>query len=468
MKSNFINIYLLSLTLLSLYGYSSQAQHIKTPNIVVILADDLGWRDVGYKGNRYVETPNIDRLSTEGMVFNYAYTNGPNCAPTRAALISGQYAPRTGVYTVGTSARGKAENRKLIPIKNKTELQSSVYTLSEALKDHGYTTGLFGKWNLGESEGTLPEGQGFDVNIGGGIAGAPKSYFSPYRNPHLKDGKDGEELTERLTTEAIHFIQANKQKPFFVYLPYYAVHVPLQAKAELIEKYKTKPTDEERSNPVYAALIETVDKNIGRLLAYLKEADLAENTIVIFTSDNGPYYPVTSASPLHGSKGMLYEGGIRVPLIVKWPRKIKAGSASNEPVLSIDFFPTFLAITGAKKPEDKILDGQDLSPVLLQNGRLEKRELFWHFPAYLEPYPGMQQLWRQTPGGAIRKGDWKLIQTFEDNKLELYNLKDDESETNDLAAKNPTKAEELLKDLEKWRKALKASVPATLNPLYKP
>ncbi|GAA4800695.1 sulfatase [Olivibacter ginsenosidimutans] len=458
------------LGVLHLYAVSSEQPKNRqdAPNIVFIIVDDLGWRDVGYKGNHYLETPNIDQLSKEGMVFNNAYSNAPNCAPTRAALISGQYGPRTGIYTVGTAERGETKNRKLIPVKNKTELDSAVYTLPEALKDHGYATGIFGKWHLGTGSENGPEVQGFDRNVGGGKAGSPKSYFSPYHNPQLKDGVVGEELTERLTSEAISFIEQSKHQPFFVYLPYYAVHVPLQAKPELVEKYKKKATDEERYNPTYAALMETVDTQIGRLLTYLKTAGLTDNTLVVFTSDNGPFFPVTSAAPLNGSKGMLYEGGIRVPLIVKWPNKIKAGSASDEPVMSIDFFPTFLKLTNAKVPETKALDGVDLSPIWLKTGKIAERTLYWHFPAYLEAYKGMDQLWRQKPGGAIRKGNWKLIQTFEDNRVELFNLQQDEYERHNLAQEHPDKAAELLHDLQQWQIAIKAPIPTALNPLYKP
>jgi len=454
--------------LLVVRGTSTFAQPAKKqlPNIVFIIVDDLGWRDVGYKGNNYFETPNIDKLSKEGMVFNFAYANAPNCAPTRAALMSGQYGPRTGIYTVGTSERGDAKNRKLIPVVNKTVLAANEYTLPEALKARGYVTGMFGKWHLGDSTGTSPEGQGFDVNVGGGMAGSPESYFSPYHNPHIKDGKDGEELTERLTSEAISFVDQNKAKPFFLYLPFYAVHVPLQSTPDLIAKYTAKPTTEERHNPTYAGLIETVDTQIGRLLTHLKENGLTENTIIVFTSDNGGFWGSTSTAPLRGSKGMVYEGGIRIPLIVKWPGKIQAGSASNEPVLSMDFYPTFLAITGAKVPAGKILDGENILPVLNQSGSLTKRNLYWHVPVYLEAPKGMNQIWRQTPASVVRKSDWKLIETFEDNTIELYNLKEDEYEQHNLAETYPDKAKELLNDLQQWRKNLNAFVPSQPNPQY--
>jgi arylsulfatase A-like enzyme len=436
------------------------------PNIIFILADDLGWRDVSFNGNTYLETPNIDKLSTEGIVFKTAYTNAPNCAPTRACLMSGQYGPRHGIYTVANSDRGSSVNRKLIPIKNNTILPSSIVTLPEVLKSGGYTTGLFGKWHLGNSAGTRPEDQGFDVNIGGNLAGAPKTYFSPYGNPNIKDGPVGEELTDRLANEAITFIKENKKKPFFVYLPFYAVHTPIEAKPELTEKYKTKKHSEERSNPKYAAMVENMDQNVGKVLAAVEQLGLTENTIVVFYADNGTYFPVSSAAPLRESKGSLYEGGVRVPLVVKWPGKIKAGSSSNEPVIGMDFYPTFLSITGISKPK-QILDGIDISPALFKNDKLNREKLFWHFPAYLEKFPGMTKIWRETPGSTIRKGDWKLIQRFEDNSIELYNLKEDIGEKRNLLTSNPEKAKELLSDLNTWRKELNAPIPTELNPEYK-
>lgn len=456
--------------LLIVRGTSTFAQPAKEtlPNIVFIIVDDFGWRDLGYKGNTFYETPNIDKLSKEGMVFNFAYSNAPNCAPTRAALMSGEYGPRTGIYTVGTSERGDSKNRKLVPVVNKTVLDAGVYTLPEALKAKGYATGLFGKWHLGDSTGTSPEGQGFDVNVGGGMPGSPKSYFSPYQNRHIKDGKNGEELTERLTSEALSFIDKNKAKPFFVYLPYYAVHVPLQSTPALIEKYKAKPAIQERQNATYAGMIETVDTQVGRLLEHLQQSGLSDNTIIVFTSDNGGFWGSTSTAPLRGSKGMLYEGGIRIPLIVKWPAKIKAGSTSDQPVLSMDFYPTFLAITGAKTPAGKILDGQNLLPLLTQKGTIPQRDLFWHFPAYLEAPKGMGQIWRQTPGSAIRRGNWKLVENFETNTVELFNLKEDEYEKTNLAGKYPATVTELLGHLRQWRTELHAFIPTTLNPGYTP
>lgn len=436
------------------------------PNIVFILVDDLGYSDPSFMGNTYYETPNIDRLSKQGMIFTNAYANAPNCAPTRASLMSGWYAPRHGIYTVGNSDRGRSQDRKLIPIKNIEVLDRSVITLAEVLKSAGYTTAMFGKWHLGAGVGTRPQGQGFDVNVGGNEQGHPHSYFSPYHNPDIKDGPAGEYLTDRLTTEAITFLKEHKSNPFFLYLPFYAVHVPLQAKQNTVEKYKQKTSPYVRSSPVYGAMLDNVDENIGKLLNTINELNLDKNTLIVFTSDNGGFYPVSSAGSLRGNKGMLYEGGIRVPMIVKWPGKIKAGSVNNEPVISMDFFPTFLKVCGIQKPATKILDGVDISPLLYGSGNIQRKALYWHFPAYLEKAPGMKETWRQTPSSAIRKGDWKLIEYFEDGKLELFNLKNDIGEQNEMSTKFPDKVKELKNDLMQWRKDFNAPVPTQLNPEY--
>jgi len=337
---------------------------MRRPNIVFILADDLGWKDVGFMGSRYYETPNLDRLATEGIVFTQAYTNGPNCAPTRASLMSGQYSPRHGVYTVGSSERGKSKHRKLIPIENKTTLDASVVTLAEALKPAGYISASMGKWHLGNDPELGPIGQGFDVNVGGYEAGHPKSYFSPYRNPTLSDGPKGEYLTDRLTAKAIQFIEANRERPFFLYLPHYAVHTPLQAKKAMIEKYKQKTPSDDQGNPTYAAMVESLDQGVGRIMEKLDELKLTNKTMVIFCSDNGGVKGITSMAPLRGGKGMLYEGGIRVPLAVRWPSRIKAGTTCDEPVISIDFYPTLLAVAAVKKPQGHVLDGTSIVPLL--------------------------------------------------------------------------------------------------------
>jgi len=453
--------------------WAGDAAKRRRPNILFILIDDMGWRDVGFMGSKYYDTPNIDRLSRQGMVFTRAYANGPNCAPTRACLMSGQYTPRHGIYTVGTSARGSSRHRKLIPIENRTVLDTKVVTVAERLKAAGYVTASMGKWHLGGDEATKPTGQGFDVNVGGNTAGNPSTYFSPYRNRDLPDGPKGEYLTDRLTDEALKFIEANARpfdgaqgrRPFFLYLPHYAVHTPIQAKKEMIEKYKAKPPDGGQKNPAYAAMIESTDQGVGRIMGKLDELKLAADTVVIFFSDNGGVGGITDNSPLRGAKGMLYEGGIREPMIVRWPGKVKAGGTCGAAVIGIDFYPTFLEIAGAPRPEGQVLDGVSLVGLMTRGEPLAERAIFWHFPAYLQ---GGGTTWRTTPAGAVQKGDLKLIEFFEDGRLELYNLKDDLGEKDNLAAKLPEKARELHELMKAWRKAVNAPVPTERNPDYDP
>jgi arylsulfatase A-like enzyme len=423
-------------------------------NIVFIFIDDLGYKDLACFGSTYYETPNIDKLASDGIVFTSAYANAPNCAPTRACVISGQYTPRHGVYTVGTPERGKARLRKLIPIPNRTNLDSKIATLPQALKAAGYTTACIGKWHLGDKEPFRPEDRGFDV------------VFRRNRRGHFTS--DGRYLTDVLTDESLKFIEQNRDRPFFLYLSHHTVHTPIQAKKEIIEKYKKKKTSAEHNNPTYAAMIESMDDSVGAVCDKLDELALSDNTVVFFFSDNGGYANATSMAPLRGSKGMLYEGGIRVPMIARWPGKIKSGRSCDVPVIGIDFYPTFLEIVGAPKPSGHILDGVSLIPLLTRRRALKRKAIFWHFPAYLEPYNVRQQPWRMTPGGAVRQGDWKLIEFFEDGKVELYNLKDDISETKDLAKKKPAKAKELHKILVEWRKSVNAPVPTEKNPKYDP
>ncbi len=442
----------------------------ETPNIVFILADDLGYKDVGFMGSRYYETPNLDRLASQGVVFTNAYSNGPNCAPTRASLLSGQYTPRHGVYTVGTSERGRSRQRKIIPTGNKTTLGSRIVTLAEALKPAGYTSASMGKWHMGNDPELGPIGQGFDLNVGGYEAGHPRSYFSPYRNPELPDGPRGEYLTDRLTDEAIKFIEANRAGPFFLYLPHYAVHTPLQAKEQLVAKYKNKQPHNGQSNPEYAAMIESMDTGIGRILDKLDELSLTQKTIVIFFSDNGGVRNITSMEPLRGGKGMLYEGGIRVPLIIRWPGRTKPAATCDEPVMGIDFYPTLVEMAGAHVPENQTIDGQSLLPLLDRKKSLDRDALYWHFPAYLQGRAkgARDPYFRTRPGGVIRKGDWKLIEYFEDGDLELYNLKNDISERHNLADSHPEKTAELHRMLIRWREQIDAPVPTTPNPAYDP
>ncbi len=434
------------------------------PNIVFIYADDLGWRDAGFMGSKFYETPVIDALAASGMVFTNAYANAPNCAPSRAALMTGLYAPRTGIYTVGTSERGNSKFRKIIPVKNKTVLDTSFVTLAEVLKNNGYVTASIGKWHLGEGKITGPTGQGFDVNVGGWHLGHPKSYFSPYGNPYLPDGPKGEYLTDRLTEEAIKFIKESKGRPFFLYFPHYAVHTPLQAKSSLKGDFKNKLPDGRQNNPIYAAMVKSLDESVGRIIETLNEVGLMKNTVIIFTSDNGGYGPATDMSPLRGSKGMLYEGGIREPFIVSWKGKIKAGTKTDYPIIGTDMFPTILSLTNSKIPQHLDLDGTDLKNVFLKSELPDKRALFWFFPAYLENYHGMKGLWRTTPAATVRYGNYKLIRFFEDGREELYDLKDDIGEKNDLTISDTAKRKELSKLLDEWIISTNAPVPVEPNP----
>jgi arylsulfatase A-like enzyme len=424
------------------------------PNFVFFLIDDLGWTDLGCMGSKYYETPRIDQLAADGVVFTNAYSNAPNCAPTRACLMSGQYSPRHGVYTVGTSERGESKRRKLIPTANTEVLGTKHVTLAEALKPAGYTCACLGKWHLGSKAPHRPQDRGFDV------------VWDRTRGGHFTE--DGEYLADRLTRDALDFIEANREKPFFLYLSHHAVHTPIQAKPELVEKYKSKPPNGAHNNPTYAAMIESVDQSIGRVLDKLDELHLAQNTVVFFLSDNGGYGNATMMDPLRGSKGMLYEGGIRVPAIVRAPGQVGRGRKCETPIIGLDFYPTILEMAGAPTPAGHVLDGKSFLPLLQGADRLQREAIFWHYPVYLEPYNDSQWPWRTTPAGAVRAGDWKLIEFFEDQRIELYNLRDDIGEKNNLATAMPQKANELRAMLVRWRKSVNAPVPTARNPEFDP
>ncbi|MFC1725462.1 sulfatase [candidate division KSB1 bacterium] len=456
----------------SQHAFCSKSKDRK-PNIVFLYIDDMGWKDTGFMGSRYYETPNIDKLAEGGKIFTNAYANAPNCAPSRACLLSGQYSPRHGIYTVNSSERGSKFRRKIIPVPNNTVLPSDIVTFPEVLRSSGYTCGHFGKWHLGDKTETLPTGQGFDKNAGGNLAGHPKSYFSPYSNKNLEDGPEGEYLTDRLNDEAIRFIENNRDNPFFLYLSHYAVHSPIRGKKEILNKYKNKPGIGGQKDPVYAAMIESIDIGVGNILEKLQELNLIESTVIFFFSDNGGVVgprKTTSNKPLRGGKGMLYEGGIREPAFVYWPGVVKPDSKCDEPVIGTDLFPTFLEIAGCEIPDEKILDGKSIVPLLKGEKELEREALFWHFPAYLEGKAdgARDPYFRTRPCGAVRKGDWKLIEYFEDGDLELYNLKDDIGETENLTLKMPEKVDELFKLMVEWRRSVNAPVPKEKNPFYDP
>ena len=439
------------------------------PNIILIFIDDMGWRDVGFMGSEYYETPNLDALAAGGMIFTNAYAAASNCAPSRACMMSGQWTPRHGIYTVENSDRGESKNRKLIPVANNTILHDSQYTLAEALKDAGYTTCQAGKWHLGED----PKTQGFDLSVGGTHAGHPSSYYPPYKNVPLEAPSENYCLTNLIMDKTLEFLQSVNDKPFFLYYSPYAVHTPIQPVHDLLPKYREKPGWNGQNNPEYATMVENLDTQIGRLVAELKSSGKLENTFILFTSDNGGHYAITRQLPLRSGKGSYYEGGIREPMFAYWKGKIRGETKSDMPVTNIDFYPTLLEVAGIKKPKGKQLDGGSILPVLTGTGKgtLEQRPLFWHFPIYLQAYlkegdPTQDPLFRTRPGSAVRLGDWKLIQYFENNDLELYHLKEDLSEKNNLAETNPEKLNELLEILENWRKETQAPVPSRLNPEY--
>lgn len=432
------------------------------PNILFILADDLGYTDVGCYGSRYYETPQIDRLAAQGVRFTSGYSCAPNCQPTRAALMSGQYMPRTGVYTVGGIDRFNWRSRPLRPVDNVVRLAPEKITIAEALKSAGYTTGLFGKWHLGDDPVHHPRAQGFDEAIT-----SMGRHFNFETTPPTDHPADAY-LADFLTDRAVDFIRRHARTPFFLCVHHYAVHTPLQAKTNLIARFESKTPVGGHHNPVFAAMIASVDESVGRLLAVLEELKLATNTLVIFTSDNGGLggygregiqgRDITDNTPLRGGKGMLYEGGVRVPYIFRWPGHIAPGRTCDVPINSVDLYPTLLELAAAPRPAGYVLDGTSYLDVLIRGAAAASAPppLFWHFPGYLGAAGGT---WRTLPGGIIRAGDWKLIEFFEDQRLELYNLRDDLGETRNLAATQPDKAKELHTLLQAWRRELNAPMP---------
>lgn len=443
----------------------------RKPNVIFILADDLGWTDLACYGSTYYETPNLDRLASQGMKFTSGYACGPNCTPTRAALMSGQYQPRTGVYTVGSIDRFDWQSRPLRPVDNVVKLPLDKHILPQAMKDAGYVTAMFGKWHLGEDDAFHPSKRGFDEAVT--TAG---KHFDFKTNPPVEYPK-GQYLADFLTDKAVNFIQTHKDEPFFLYLPHFGVHGPHQAKPELIEKFKKKSVAEGAGHhdPRYAAMIYSVDESVGRIMALLDELKLAENTLVIFSSDNGGVGgyqragvkkqgdDITDNAPLRGGKGMLYEGGVRVPFIWRWPGQIGAGTTSDEPIITVDLYPTFVELAQSKPKEGYTLDGVSLAPLLTSDSptaTLQRDALYWHFPGYLGASGGS---WRTTPVGAIRVGDLKLLEFFKDNQLELYNLKTDLSQEHDLAKDQPDVSKQLHEKLVAWRELTGAKMPAPNN-----
>lgn len=449
---------------------SAAALHAASPNIVFIMADDLGYTDVGAFGSEYYETPNIDKLASQGMKLT-RYHQCQNCQPTRAALLSGQYAPRTGVYTVGDIGRFPWQTRTLRPVDNLSVLPLDKITFAQTLKKAGYATGMFGKWHLGSAPDYHPGQRGFDEAIE-----SSGQHFDFKTSPET-EYPQGQYLADFLTDKAVDFIQRHKAHPFFLYLPHFGVHSPFQAKEELIEKYKAKPGVGGHNNPVYAAMIASVDESVGRVMAELEKQGLAENTVLIFTSDNGGVGgyvregikkkgDITDNTPLRSGKGSLYEGGTRVPFIVRWPGVIPAASENGTAAIHVDLYPTFLDLAGAPAPENYLLDGESLVPLFKDaQAGLKRDAIYQHFPGYLGADPGT---WRTTPVGLIQKGPWKLMEFFEDGRLELYNLEQDIGETQNLASEIPEKAQELRTQMVAWRKEVAAQMPTPNTPTEAP
>lgn len=435
------------------------------PNVVLIVADDLGWRDLGCYGSTFHKTPNLDRLAKDGVRFTDFYAACPVCSPTRVSILTGKYPQRSGI-TDWLPGRADNPNQKLKRPTLPQELPLSEVTIAEALKAHGYATGIVGKWHMGWV-GFEPQKQGFDVNVAGDQTGTPRSYFAPFENkagkmPGLETASPGEYLTDRLALEAEKFIESNKGKPFFLYLPHYAPHTPLRAKQELVDKYKGPPAHGRQSHPTYAAMLESLDDAVGRVVKKLDDLKLSDKTIVLFTSDNGglatlegmPFAP-TINSPLREGKGYLYEGGIRVPMIVKWPGVVKPDTTAGDLACSIDFFPTILEACGGKAAD---ADGLSLVPIF-RGGKFKDRGLFWHYPHYANQ--------GGRPGGAVRRGDFKYIEFYETGRRELYDVSKDISESRNLVNERPGVVRELVEQLDLWRAKVGAKMP-TPNPDYKP
>ncbi len=429
----------------------------KPLNVVVFLIDDLGGTDLGCYGNTFHETPHCDQLAKDGVRFTAGYSACTVCSPTRAALLTGQYPAR--LHITDWISGHKRPFAKLAVPDWQMHLPTESFNLAKAFKDAGYVSASIGKWHLGGPE-FYPEKQGFTVNIGGTDKGSPPGYFATEKIPTLAPGKAGEFLPDRLSDEAVKFITANKDKPFFVYLPHYAVHTPLGGKPEVIAKYKAKAEKLGlKRNGTYAALVEGVDDSVGKVRKALADLKLTDNTIVIFTSDNGGLIPITANPPFRAGKGSAYEGGVRVPLIVSWPGVTQPGRTSNLQAMTIDLLPTLAEACGLKVPKSHVMDGISLVTEL-KGGRMGQRNsLYWHYPHY---HPG-----GATPYSAVRAGDWRLVEFFETGKVELYNLQDDVGELTDLAEKLPEKREALHAQLKEWRKAVGAQLP-TPNPDHDP
>ena len=452
----------------------SHAQKAKQPNFIFILADDLGWKDVGFMGCEFFETPNIDRLAKQGMKFTSAYAGGPNCAPTRACLMSGTYTPRHQIYTPGGMSKGNPKYmRLLVPARERKDqalkkkaaaqfpinnsLDPSFVCIPEVLGEAGYRTARIGKWHLGEDV------QGFHLSTANGKGGPGGKFYGNV------------DVAEQLTDRALQFIEKNRNGPFFLYLTHWDVHGPHRARKKVTERYKEKlaalpASARARFNPVYAAMIEAVDRSVGRVADKVDELGIAENTLIVFTSDNGGLPKVSQLDPLRGQKGSLFEAGVRVATCMRWAGRIKPGTTSEIPVTSVDFLPTFTSLAGGELPKKQPIDGVDISP-LLRGEKIAERSIFWHYPLYLQGRgldirvpQGKTYSWRGFPSTSLLHGQWKLIEFHEDDSIALYNLREDPGETRNLAKDMPDRAARLRADLDAWQKNTKAPVPKLPNP----
>lgn len=491
MKKTFFLLPLLFFVLATAQAQTQTAATAKPMNFIVILLDDLGLHDAGFMGNDFIETPAIDQLAKDGVVFTQAYANAPNCAPSRAAILSGQYAPRTGVYTMGTGDMGNAAERKLQTPKNNIFLPEQVYTLAELLRDHGYATASIGKWNLGHGAVRGPEGQGFDLNIAGHRGGVGQSYFAPYSTqlPNVQNAPVGEYLTDRLNAEAVRFIEQHKSQPFFIYLAHYAPHFPIQAPADTKEKYKEKREkfcgDKQKLifcemsdyYPEYAAMVEHIDRGLAQLRDQLKRDGLDQNTTIVLMSDNGGYPFVRYPNAMRGQKSQLYEGGIRVPMVWLVPGN-RAGGISDEAVSGIDIYPTIAALAKIDTSQ-LVLDGKDIERLFFAPSQaLPSRDLFWYLPGYttdsvedpddekghlqIKPQAGFTQI----PAVAMRRGNWKLIWYYDGTPAELYNILLDPLEKYNQILVEKKRAADMLQALRQWLTATGGAEQLPANPAY--
>ena len=459
----------LTLLIVSCKTADKNTSKVSKPNVVFILVDDLGWTDLGSYGSDLYQSPNIDRLANEGVSFTNSYSSCTVCSPTRASIVTGKYPARNNI--TDWIEGHKYPWAKLNVPDWTMYLPTEEYTMAEAFKDAGYKTAHFGKWHLGEKEENWPENHGFDVNIGGWKKGSPNlnkkkgtnGYFSPYGNPRLKDGPAEEYLTERLSNEVLNYIDENADEPFFINFWLYNVHTPLQAKKDKIDKYKELANPEARhQNPKYAAMVEHTDDAVGKIINKLKEKGLYDNTIIIFSSDNGGLIgkskkAVTSNAPLRTGKGDIYEGGVRIPTIIFAPNKTAKGIKIDEPIISMDYYPTLMELAGisSEKTKKQTVDGKSLASLILDNKSLERDAIYWHYPHYHQE--------GGVPYSSIRYDDFKLIQNFENNSFELYNLRNDMGESDNVIEKYPEEFKLMKDKLETWRQDVSAQY-ATPNP----